>query len=987
MKSPKRKLIGGIILLALLTCLFAGVLLVVNFITFTIYNINSRGTQMKTLCQSVEKELSLYDSISSEVFARDMTRTTLSVTAASDEIMKASNGEPCLYEDGAVIRVKDGKVELPEGFPKDVLLDAEQFFEKTGAFYSGEIEDEETGRSKSYLITYFPLDGPLYYIEWEDIHSLQERQQDYFDLNKSLLGFENAFNVNLLLFPSEPGEDGTRPLIYASDHLPFYPTAEEYGITEDMISNAVGSFDTMTTEDVYGTYTMLPVDNKLYELFLQKLNISMYSGTIIIAYMVPYSNTGSMLTEQILLNTSVFLIIAIVFLVWIFSSLLLVRDHSLNDSQKRELGPRVLIRRALSFIAVGCVIILSAYALFLSLFRLYSTCQQVSSGLLSLQQRVEEARSQAGNTQSSLEKTYEDYALLISRNLEKHPEYEKKDHLQIMCDAIDAEYIMLFDSNGDETLSNSRYVNLSLGRDASSATYDFRRLLTGTPLIRHDLALDEATGEENVLIGVSYGEPDGDDGYKALLLAVPGEKITGQAAESTTDVMVSLVAEGMLAFCVDPETSLIVDASDSSLVGRNVLDLGLPERGLRESFRDFFKLDGLSYYGECDESNGLLYYYAAESSHIYQFVLPASVVIGAGAFLLLAILAFYLLFGYKKFFKVWSEIGKELRDSEDVVHLSNGRRKHSKDPSKRWKPSMAVYGTRAPFYIARLTLEILGVLFILLFGVSFLSSRSGSSSSLITFILEGTWAKGINLFSFTSILILLGEVVLVVTFIKLLLRLISGALGTKGETVCRLLINLTSYAGAIFFIYFSLFYLGFEPGTLLASLGLMTFAVSLGAKDLITDVIAGLSIVFEGEYQVGDIIDVGGYRGEVLEIGVRTTKLEGTGGNIKIIGNRDVKNVINMTRLNSWYPLEVSVSSDQNFEVIEKLLTDELPKIGESIPEILGGPYYNGIASMGKGIITISILAEYNESNYFKIQRSLNRAIQELFEQNGIKIM
>ncbi len=43
----------------------------------------------------------------------------------------------------------------------------------------------------------------------------------------------------------------------------------------------------------------------------------------------------------------------------------------------------------------------------------------------------------------------------------------------------------------------------------------------------------------------------------------------------------------------------------------------------------------------------------------------------------------------------------------------------------------------------------------------------------------------------------------------------------------------------------------------------------------------GLSIVFEGEYQVGDIIEVGGYRGEVLEIGVRTTKLEGRGGNIK----------------------------------------------------------------------------------------------------------
>ena len=138
----------------------------------------------------------------------------------------------------------------------------------------------------------------------------------------------------------------------------------------------------------------------------------------------------------------------------------------------------------------------------------------------------------------------------------------------------------------------------------------------------------------------------------------------------------------------------------------------------------------------------------------------------------------------------------------------------------------------------------------------------------------------------------------------------------------------------------------------------MSFAVSLGAKDLITDIIAGLSIVFEGEYQVGDIIDVGGYRGEVLEIGVRTTKLEGRGGNIKIISNRDIKNVINMTRMNSWYPLEVSISADQPIDMVEALLREQLPLIGDTIPEILSGPYYKGVISIGKGIVTLSIIAE-----------------------------
>ena len=356
------------------------------------------------------------------------------------------------------------------------------------------------------------------------------------------------------------------------------------------------------------------------------------------------------------------------------------------------------------------------------------------------------------------------------------------------------------------------------------------------------------------------------------------------------------------------------------------------------------------------------------------------------AFLLLMILTLYFLFGYRKFFEKWSEIGEELMDSENVIRLSNGRRKYSKDPSKRWRPSVEVYGVRTPFHMARVALEVMGSLFIILVGVRFLSSRTGSNTSLITFILQGNWAKGVNLFSFTSILILFAEVVLAVIIVQTLLRLISGALGTRGETVCRLLISLTSYIGVIFFIYFALFYLGFEPGTLLASLGLGAFAVSLGAKDLITDIIAGLSIVFEGEYQVGDIIDVGGYRGEVLEIGVRTTKLEGTGGNIKIIGNRDIKNVINMTRMNSWYPLEVSICLE-DLDAVEKLLAEELPRIGESIPEIISGPDYKGIVSMGKGTVTVAVVAEFKESAFFKVQRSLNRSIQKLFEQNHIRIM
>ena len=93
-----------------------------------------------------------------------------------------------------------------------------------------------------------------------------------------------------------------------------------------------------------------------------------------------------------------------------------------------------------------------------------------------------------------------------------------------------------------------------------------------------------------------------------------------------------------------------------------------------------------------------------------------------------------------------------------------------------------------------------------------------------------------------------------------------------------------------------------------------------------------------------------------------------------------------MTRMNSWYPLEVSICLE-DLDAVEKLLAEELPRIGESIPDIISGPDYKGIVSMGKGTVTVAVVAEFKESAFFKVQRSLNRSIQKLFEQNHIRIM
>ena len=222
--------------------------------------------------------------------------------------------------------------------------------------------------------------------------------------------------------------------------------------------------------------------------------------------------------------------------------------------------------------------------------------------------------------------------------------------------------------------------------------------------------------------------------------------------------------------------------------------------------------------------------------------------------------------------------------------------------------------------------------------------------------------------------------------IRYLLLVISIPMDTKGETICRLIYSMLQYIMLIVILYFSFGYLGFDTTSILASVGFLTLAISIGSRDLVADVLAGITIVFEGEYQVGDMVEIGGYRGQVQEIGVRSTKIIGRGNNVKIIGNRDVKNVINLTRMNSWIPIEVKIPISEPLDKIEAVLEEELPKIGKKNPKILGGPYYYGILSFDKGSAVISIMTECHEQDYNNLQRYLNKELYELFRQKKIPL-
>ena len=208
----------------------------------------------------------------------------------------------------------------------------------------------------------------------------------------------------------------------------------------------------------------------------------------------------------------------------------------------------------------------------------------------------------------------------------------------------------------------------------------------------------------------------------------------------------------------------------------------------------------------------------------------------------------------------------------------------------------------------------------------------------------------------------------------------------KGKTLSKLLVSFLKWIIAICAIFFVISAWGASTTITLASAGILTLIIGLGSQTLVADILAGLFIVFEGDFQVGDIVVIDGWRGEVLEIGIRTTKLLDAGGNVKIISNNEIKSIINQTQELSIAKCYVAIGYDDRIERVEAIIADNIDKIKDKIPAIVEGPYYKGVSELAESSVNLLFLAKCKEGDIYQVQRDLNREIKIMFDDNGVNI-
>ena len=208
----------------------------------------------------------------------------------------------------------------------------------------------------------------------------------------------------------------------------------------------------------------------------------------------------------------------------------------------------------------------------------------------------------------------------------------------------------------------------------------------------------------------------------------------------------------------------------------------------------------------------------------------------------------------------------------------------------------------------------------------------------------------------------------------------------RAKTVITLFDGLVKYGCAIAVIILVLKACGVDTAALIASVGVLTLIVGLGAQTLIADIIAGVFIIFENEFNTGETISIDGFRGKVIEIGIRTTKLLDAAGNIKIVNHSNIVNVVNLSRELSLAVVDCDFPYDIPIEYIENLFEKKFPIIAEKIPAIVEGPYYKGVTMYKDSNVTIKIVALCHEDDRFQVQRDLMRQYRAILTEEGIDI-
>ncbi len=208
----------------------------------------------------------------------------------------------------------------------------------------------------------------------------------------------------------------------------------------------------------------------------------------------------------------------------------------------------------------------------------------------------------------------------------------------------------------------------------------------------------------------------------------------------------------------------------------------------------------------------------------------------------------------------------------------------------------------------------------------------------------------------------------------------------KLQTLQSMFINFTKYIVYIFVALYILSVFGVNVNGIITGLGVSAALIGLAFQDTAKDIIAGISIITDDEYEIGDTVKIDDFMGEVVFIGLRSTKIKNFDGSTMIIANHSINKVINYNIHDSLAILDFSVAYESNLEEVEKVLNKLAKKLTKNLDYLKGEVQILGIDDLDESAVVYRMTAPVESMKQYEIQRIMRKEVLKVLKNASIKI-
>ena len=205
-------------------------------------------------------------------------------------------------------------------------------------------------------------------------------------------------------------------------------------------------------------------------------------------------------------------------------------------------------------------------------------------------------------------------------------------------------------------------------------------------------------------------------------------------------------------------------------------------------------------------------------------------------------------------------------------------------------------------------------------------------------------------------------------------------------TLLRSVVAITVWTIAILMI---LPLLGVNVAPLLASAGVVGVALGFGAQTLVKDYLSGIFIIFEDQYGVGDMVDLGGAIGTVEEVALRCTRLRDPSGVVWYVRNGEILRVANRSQGWTLATVDIPIAYNEDIEKV-RAIVDQVATDMDEDPDyddlLLGKPTFAGVESMSGEAVIIRITAKAAPEKQVNVTRTIRERMKLAFDRAGIVV-